>query len=209
MVNMYASRFSAFDLHASQIQGFIGKPVDNMYCINLFCAHLIEHVFMGKNPNDDYVLISPDLGAEKRILSYSKKLHMNYSVLSKQRNYDKVNSVDISHLTGSLENIIGKTGIIIDDIVDSFGTMEKGIEELIKHGIKNVIIVASHGIFSGNAINKINNCDYLLKIIVTNTIDQTENLKNCSKLEVVDVGVMLSEVIKRVVTGESLSVLFN
>lgn len=209
MISTYASRISAFDLHASQIQGFVSKPVDNMYCVNLFCDHLLRNVFDGKDPNDEYILISPDLGAEKRIMSYSKKLHMNYSVLSKQRNYEKMNTVDVSHLTGNPENIIGKTGIIIDDIIDSFGTMLMGIAELKKHGIKNIIVIASHGILSGEAINRINNCDELIKVIVTNTVPQEENLKRCQKLEVIDIGQMLSEVIKRVVTGESLSALFN
>lgn len=209
MFSTYASRISAFDLHASQIQGFISKPVDNMYCINLFCNYLLQNIFNGKDPNEEYILISPDLGAEKRIMSYSKKLHMNYSVLSKQRNYDKMNTVDISHLTGDPNNIIGKTGIIIDDIVDSFGTMINGIAELKTHGIKNVIVIASHGVFSGQALDRINNCNELLKVIVTNTISQEENLKKCQKLEVINIGQMLSEIIKRIVTGESLSALFN
>lgn len=210
MLHLKADRVIAVDIHAGQIQGFTDGPSDNLYCINMFCTYLKKHIFSeSSNANDNFILISPDSGGEKRIKAYSKKLLLTSTILTKQRDYSKMNSVTESTLTGDPELVKGKIGIIIDDMIDTFGTMVEGIKELKKHGVENVIVIATHGVLSGSAIDRINGCEEILKVVVTNSICQVENQKRCSKLEVVDLGPFFADIIVRVMNGESLSEMFN
>lgn len=105
--------------------------------------------------------------------------------------------------------VAGRIGIMVDDIIDTCGTMIKGIDELDKHGIKGVILLATHGIFSGSALERINKCDKIIKVIITNSISQEYNIQKCPKIRVVDLEPLLSDVLRRLVTGESISELFD
>ena len=210
MLKLCADRIITIDLHSGQIQGFTSGPSDNLYAINLFCDYLKKNIFEGIDDiNEQFILVSPDAGAEKRTRAYDSKLGLTSTILTKQRDYSQMNCVSRSILTGNTENVRGKTAIIPDDIIDTAGTMVKGVEELKKYGIKDAIIIATHGILSGPAIDRINSCNDIIKVIVTNSIDQTENQKRCSKLEVIDLSGLLSECIRRIQMGESLSVLFE
>lgn len=214
IVSSNANRIISMDFHASQEQAFANVPCDNLYCITLFCNYLKENRFIhtdGSNidPNNEYVLIAPDAGAEKKVKAYSSILKLNYRMLTKTRDYTKENVVLESHLTGDPRTIFGKTAIVIDDMIDTAGTLIQGILELKKYGITNVIVIASHGIFSGDALEKINRTDEIVSVIVTNSIPQEENIKICSKIIVLDIGPYVAEVIRRLVIGESISELFE
>lgn len=158
--------------------------------------------------NNRYILVSPDVGAIKRIESYAKKLGMKYVVMHKHRDYDKPGTVLNSMLIGDHDYVKNKVAIIIDDIFDSFGTINAAVNELKVYGIKGVIAIATHGIFSGEAFNKINSNPLIDKVIVTNTLPQKDNLKNSQKLECVDISNIMTEVIKRLTQGGSISELF-
>lgn len=210
MIMTDADRIVTVDLHAAQIQSFTSKPCDNLYCVNLFCNYLREQIFVGvENINDKFILISPDAGGEKRIKAYSEKLKLNSTTLTKQRDYSTVNAVMNSTLTGDPKLVNGKIAIVIDDMVDTMGTMIEGIKELKKYGVDKVIVIASHGVLSGPAIDRINACEDIMHVIVTNSISQVNNIPKCDKLVVLDLGPYLAEVIKRLMTGESLSELFD
>lgn len=206
-----ATRIIATDLHSGQIQAFADIAFDNLYCVKPLLSTLKKTIFSEvplDSLNDHFVLVSPDAGGLKRIVNYSKILKMNYVTLHKQRNYVAHNTVDSSILIGDPSLIAGKTAIMIDDMIDTCGTMIKGTQELISHGVKNVILMATHGILSDPAIERINACPDIIKVIVTNSIDQTKNIEMCPKLIVVDLGPFLADVIERLIIGASLSELF-
>jgi ribose-phosphate pyrophosphokinase len=207
-------RIIAMNLHSGQIQGFADVPFDNLWDIKLHIHNFRSTFFKNmdqKQINENYILIAPDHGAIKRIEDYARRLGMKFATMHKQRDYSKNSIVLNSMLVGDetiYEDIKGKTAIIIDDIVDSMGTMVSASNELQMRGVKEIIIVATHGIFSGPAFDRINGCDAIKKIIVTNTIPQEENQKMCHKLEVVDTSSIFAEIIKRLALGGSISELF-
>ena len=204
-------RVVSMDLHAGQIQGFFNGPLDNLYAINLFINYFKENMFKGLTQdeiNQKFVLISPDAGAVKRTKSYASRLQMSYVILHKDRDYSKANTVHESILVGA-EKVVGKTGIIIDDMLDTGGTMVAGINELKKFGVSKVIVVVTHGIFSGSAFDKINSCELIEKVIVTNSLPQEANRAKCPKLVVVDISDLMVEVITRLENGGSVSELFK
>lgn len=222
-----ANRIISMDFHASQEQAFANVPCDNLYCITLFCNYLKSNVFASSfdptqstqstlstkldqiDPNEQFILIAPDAGAEKKVKAYSSNLKLNYRILTKNRDYTKANTVMESHLTGDPTTIVGKTAILVDDMIDTAGTLIQGILELKKYGIKNVIVIASHGVFSGPALERINQTDEIISVIVTNSIPQETNINKCPKITVIDIGPYLAEVIRRLVVGESISDLFE
>ena len=209
MMQLYADRVIALDLHAAQIQGFTTIPSDNLYAINIFCNYIKTEIFNGvENINSKFILVSPDAGSEKRTKAYSKKLNLTSTILTKQRNYSIMNSVAESTLTGDHELVRGKCAIILDDMIDTAGTMVEGIKELKKYGINGVIIMVSHGVLSGPAIDRINACEDILRVVVTNSICQEENKLRCPKLVVLDIGPLFADVIEKIMTGGSLSELF-
>ena len=204
------SRIISMDIHAAQTQGVTTISFDNLYAINLHIENLRKTLFMGLNQdeiNEKYILVAPDMGSSKRIRAYANKLQMECSVMDKQRDYSKPGTVAKSVLMGG--DITNKTAIIIDDMADSMGTMISAINDLVSHGVKDVIVIVTHGIFSGPAIDRINNCKYINQVITTNTIDQTINCQRCSKLSVVDTSSLFAEVIKRIHNDGSISVLFE
>lgn len=210
--SMQIDRIIAMDLHAGQIQGFTMKPFDNLYAIKLHCDHLKNTLFKDiddENIINNYVLVSPDIGGIKRVEAYATRLGLKHVVMHKHRNYDKPGVVLHSELIGGVDKVKNKICIIIDDIIDSMGTMISCSLELMKYEAKEIIIIATHSILSGEAINRINQNDCIKKVIITNTLPQSEHLKKCSKLEIVNVGCLLSEVIKRIEIGGSISELFK
>lgn len=209
--DMGADRIITLDAHFGQIQGFIsGKPFDNLYGINLLIDYMKKNIFVDcQDLNNNFVLVSPDAGGAKRVESYSKILKLNNVILHKRRDYSKMNTVLDSILIGKPEWVKDKICIIIDDIIDTAGTMCKSSELLMSYGAKHVILVATHGIFSKNAFENINGCDSIKKVVVTNSIGQEFNRQKCQKIDVVDIGPLLVEVIRRLLTGESLSALFE
>ena len=128
--------------------------------------------------------------------------------MHKQRNYKKANSIDDIMIIGDASQYKDKTGIICDDMIDTAGTLVAAIDELTKNGIKDIICVATHGILSGPAIKRINDCDALKWVVVSDSIDQTENMLVCDKLKVFTIGHMMKDAITSIVSNSSLSELF-
>lgn len=209
MAKAGANRIVAIDLHSGQIQPFADIPFDNLYAIKDISKYLIDNTFVELKGKDNCILVSPDAGGIKRIRAYSKLLKMNHVTLEKQRNYTALNTVDKSILVGDPSLIVGKIAIMIDDMIDTAGTMIKGAEELMSFGAKGVILIATHGILSHPAIERINSSSYVLKVIVTNSIQQTEHQTTCPKLEVVDLSDLFVDVITRLQDRSSISELFE
>lgn len=211
-VNAGVSRIISVDLHSAQIQGFINEPFDNIFAINVIIDHLKKTLFTNMTNdeiNEKYILASPDHGGIKRVEAYCKKLQMDHVTLHKQRDYTKMNVVMNSSLIGDKSKLVGKTVIMIDDMIDTAGTMIAGAKELVTNGAKNVILLATHGVLSGEALNKINSNEHVTKVYITDSINQENNTKLCSKLETITLSNLLSDVIVRLMTHQSVSELFN
>jgi ribose-phosphate pyrophosphokinase len=205
------ARIVSMDLHAGQIQGFFQGPFDNLYAINHIINYLKTIVFNNltiDEINQKFVLVAPDIGAVKRIEAYARELKMKHVIMHKHRNYDKPGTVINSILIGDKTYVENRTAIIIDDIFDSFGTINAATMEMSKYGVKSVIAISTHGIFSGTAFDKINSNPLIEKVVVTNTLPQESNLQKTNKLVVLDVSDILAVVIKTLVTGGSISELF-
>lgn len=204
------NRLVVMDLHSSQIQGFFDIPVDNIYSIKLVIEYFNNNIFSLLDDTEKekkYVVVSPDAGSLKRTICFAKAMGLDTAILHKQRNYSKKNTVDHSFLISN-NDLKNKTAIICDDMCDTAGTLIKGIDALVENGIKDVIIVITHGIFSGSAIERINNCKYIKRIIVSNSIYQEYNQKICSKIEIFHIESLLSKIIEKLVSCGSISELF-
>lgn len=186
------------DLHASQIQGFFRAPVDNLYAEPTVLRYIRENLH-----TPDLCIVSPDAGGAKRVASTADKLDVNFALIHKER--QKANEVSRMVLVGDVTN---KVCILIDDIADTCGTLCKAADVLIEHGAQKVIAIVTHGLFSSNAIEKINNSK-LEKIICTNSMPVEEQLAACDRLECLDISATLAEAIRRLHNGESVSYLFN
>lgn len=205
------NRMISLDLHASQIQGFFDIPFDNLYAVNLFSKYFEETLFNGLTLNErqeKFIFVSPDNGGAKRIIAYSKIFNINNIIMHKQRDYSVSGKVDKVILVGEFD-LSDKTAIIIDDMADTMGTIVKASDNLIEHGIKDIIVVVTHGIFSGLAVDRINNCANIRKVITTNTLPQDNIVERCSKIEVVDITKLLCEVVNCIRSGGSISKMFG
>lgn len=186
------------DLHASQIQGFFRSPVDNLYAEPTVLRYIKENFYI-----PDLIIVSPDAGGAKRVASTADKLDVNFALIHKER--QKANEVSRMVLVG---DVTDKVCILIDDIADTCGTLCKAADVLIENGAKKVIAIVTHGLFSSNAIEKINNSQ-LEKIICTNSMPVEDKLAACDRLECLDISSTLAEAIRRLHNGESVSYLFN
>jgi len=202
-------RLVVMDLHASQIQGFFDIPVDNIYSFPLISQYLTNNYFKNMHLNEiqkKYILVAPDAGAIKRTLKFAKLMHLNAIFMHKQRNYEIANTVDNMMIVGNPEHIWNKTAIILDDMCDTGGTLVKCAKLLKENGATNIICCVTHGILSGPAIDRLNSTEYIDKMIVTNTLEQN---KDCDKIEIIDVSKLLSDVIRCILSGSSISKLFT
>jgi ribose-phosphate pyrophosphokinase len=186
------------DLHASQIQGFFDVPVDNLY------AEPSVILYIRTNFNlDDIVIVSPDAGGAKRATSMADRLGVDFALFHKERK--KANEVSRMVLVG---HCAGKTAILVDDMADTCGTLVLAASHLADAGASRICAIVTHGILSGNALAAVAESK-LEKLIVTNTLPQKENKAQCDKIEVIDIGAVLGEVIRRSHYGESVSKLFH
>jgi len=209
--NLGIKRIVSVDLHSAQIQGFIDIAFDNLYAIKLHIEKLNSLYFNNlskKDINEQFILISPDNGGLKRVEDFAKRLEMDFITMHKHRDYSKKSYVIDSLLIGEESKLVGKIGIIIDDMVDTMGTIISAIKELESYGIIKVIVVATHGYFSGEALDRINNCDIIKSVIVTNSLPQKKNCTKCNKIIVVDMSDLFATVITSLTTGDSISKLF-
>ena len=193
-----AERVVTIDLHAGQIQGFFDCPVDNHFATPVMMDPLRKY-----SENDDIVIVSPDAGGVERARSYAKRLNAPLAIVDKRR--DKPNQAQAMHVIGDVE---GKVAIVVDDMIDTAGTLCAGAEVLLKYGASRIIACATHPVLSGPAIERINNTAALDRVIVTDTIPLGDKLAACPKLEVVSVAALLGKTIHNIHTGSSVSVLF-
>ncbi|MDD5359960.1 MAG: ribose-phosphate pyrophosphokinase [Sulfurovaceae bacterium] len=188
------TRVVTVDLHASQIQGFFDIPVDNLYGAILFVDYIKSKKF--KNP----IIASPDIGGVARARYFAKKLGLDMVIVDKRR--EKANESEVMNVIGDVE---GKDVILIDDMIDTAGTMVKAAEALKKLGATSVMACCTHPVLSGPAFDRIENGS-LDELIVTNTIPMQHT---SNKIKMLSTAPMLGEVIRRVYNNESVNSLFD
>ncbi len=190
-----ADRVVVVDLHAEQIQGFFNIPVEHITALPLFAEYLKERTI------EDLVIVSPDAGGAKRADKLAKKLGAELAIIYKMR--PRPNAVEVFDVIGNVE---GKNCVIVDDIVDTAGTLVAAADMLIKKGAKSVRACITHGVLSGPAVERINNSK-LTELVITDTIP-TED-KPIKVKKVLPIAPIVAEVIRRIVAGEPLSILFE
>ena len=191
-----ADRVVAMDLHAGQIQGFFNIPFDHLYGMPVFIDEFRQ---MGLS---DVVVVSPDAGGVERARAYSKRMNATMAIIDKRRSAPNVS--EVMHVVGDVK---GKNAIIVDDIIDTAGTLCNAARAVMDAGAKSVKACASHPVFSGAAIERID-ASPLTRVVVTNTIPLSEAGKASSKIKVLSVGRLLGEAVKRIHHGDSISSLF-
>jgi ribose-phosphate pyrophosphokinase len=191
-----ANRVLTMDLHAGQIQGFFNVPVDNL----LATPVLTEYIKSLKLLN--IVLVSPDAGGVERTRNFAKRLNASLAIIDKRR--ERPNESDVMNIIGDIK---GKDAFIIDDMIDTGGTLIKAATALIQNGAKSVYACCTHAVLSGSAIERINVSD-LKKLVVTDTIPTKEKIENSPKVEVLSVADLIGETIYRINVDKSVSSLF-
>jgi len=189
-----AHRIIAMDLHAGQIQGFFNIPVDNLFAQPIFLEYIKN------NYQNDLVVVSPDAGGVERARSYAKKLDAGLAIIDKRRN--KPGKSEVMNVVGE---VAGKNVIILDDIIDTAGTITQAAQSLKEKGAKKVLAACVHPVLSGKALKRIES-SCIEELLVANTISLGN--KNCDKIKVLSVDRLLAEAIKRIHRNESISVLF-
>jgi ribose-phosphate pyrophosphokinase len=194
-------RAITIDLHASQIQGFFVKPIDNLQAEGLLCEAMHRAIITpAQRQGMDAIIVSPDAGGAKRASSVASRLGLSYAIISKMRS--QANAVESMTLVGSVQD---KLCIIVDDMADTCGTLVLAAETLIEHGAREVHAFVVHGVLSGPALERINKTKFLSSVVVTNTIPQDLNITKCSKLKVIDISRLLADAIRFVATDQSLT----
>jgi ribose-phosphate pyrophosphokinase len=194
-----ADRVFSLDLHAAQIQGFFDIPVDHLFAAPVLLEFIKEKASV---PLEELVLVSPDAGGVERARAFGKRLNCNIAVADKRR--DAPGSIAEINIIGDVK---GKEAIIIDDMVDTAGTMCMVAQGLKEQGATKVWAVCTHGVLSGPAINRVNE-SCLERLLVTDTIPMERKVQECSKLEVLSVADLLGEAILRIHKSDSVSSLF-
>ena len=194
------SRVLTVDLHADQIQGFFYMPVDNVYSTPI----VLDDIKAIYKDFSSIMVVSPDVGGVVRARALAKHLPgADLSIIDKRR--PKANESQVMHIIGEVKN---KNCIIVDDIIDTAGTICKAVDALKEAGAATVRAYATHAVLSGNAIENINN-SLMDELVVTDTIPLTPEAKNCKKIRQISLKKMLAESIKRACGSESLSSLFE
>jgi len=193
------NRVLTMDLHASQIQGFFDIPVDHLYAIKAQCQYFVK-----KNLNNKkIVVVSPDVGSIKMARAYAKRLETGLAVVDKRRTGP--DKTEVMHILGSVK---GKVAVIVDDIVATAGSLVEAAEGLKKKGVTEVYASISHGVLSGNALQRIRDCKILKEVVVSDSIPFKRKIGN-SKIKQVSVAPLLAEAIYRIHNEESVSCLFD
>ncbi|WP_018625293.1 ribose-phosphate pyrophosphokinase [Kangiella aquimarina] len=191
-------RVLTVDLHADQIQGFFNIPVDNVYATPVLLEHIQSNI-AGKN----LMVVSPDVGGVVRARAIAKRLNdADLSIIDKRR--PRANEVSVMNIIG---DVSGRDCVIVDDMVDTAGTLCQAAQALKDHGASNVYAYATHAVLSGKAISNITGSS-LDKLVVTNTIPLSEEAQACDRIEILDLAPLLGESIRRVNTEESISTMF-
>ena len=191
-----ASRLLTIELHASQIQGFFNIPVDHLYASPMLLDYLKERF------QRDLVIVSPDAGGVERARAFAKRLNVALAIIDKRR--DMPNVAEVMYIIGDVR---GKDSILLDDMVDTGGTLSNAALALKEEGVENVYAYCTHPVLSGRAIDRLMESP-LQEVIVTDTIPLRGEAVSCKKLKVLSVAPLLGEAIKRIHRDESVSSLF-
>ena len=194
-----ATRVVCVDLHAAQIQGFFNVPVDHLFAIPTLARSFREKHGIG----EEFVVVSPDAGGVERARAFAKRIEASLAIIDKRRTGP--NEAKALHLIGDVKD---KTAIIVDDMIDTAGTLTQDIDTLMKNGARRVFAAASHAVLSGPAIARLTESP-IERIIVTDTIPLSEKAKECGKFEIISVAPLVAEAIQRIYGNASVSSLFD
>ena len=200
MVEAGIERILTLDLHATQIQGFFDIPVDNLYAAPLFALDVM-HNFKGKM--DDIMVVSPDVGGVARARDLAQRIEAPLSIVDKRRG--KPGEVSEMTVIGDVKD---RTCLIVDDIVDTAGTLCKAAEVLMENGAKEVHAYITHGVLSGPAIERVGK-SVMKNLVITDTIQPTKEVLGCKQIRVVRTAPMFAQAIQNTWNGTSVSSLFN
>jgi ribose-phosphate pyrophosphokinase len=188
-------RVLCMDLHAGQIQGFFNIPVDHLYAAPV----LLDYI---KGQFEDVIMVSPDAGGVERTRAFAKRMNAGLAIIDKRR--DRPNECEAMHVIGDVR---GKAAILMDDMVDTAGTLCNGAATLLKNGAREVHACCSHPVLSGPAVERIANSD-LKSLVVTNSIPLRPEAQACDKIKVLSVSELLAAAIRRIHNEDSVSSLF-
>ncbi len=197
ITNTGANRLITMDLHAGQIQGFFNIPVDNLYAAPVLIDHIREK-FLGK----DLVVVSPDAGGVERARAFAKRLGADLAIVDKRR--DKPNEAKAMAVIGDVK---GKIAVILDDMVDTAGTLTEASNAISSHGASEVHACCTHPVLSGPAVGRIEK-SALSSLVTTDTIPLNEEAAACGKIEVLSIASLVGEAIIRSHRGDSVTSLF-
>jgi ribose-phosphate pyrophosphokinase len=191
------SRVVCVDLHAGQIQGFFNIPFDHLYALPVFLDDYLKARF-----DKDTVFIAPDAGGVERTRAYSKRLDAGLAIVDKRR--ERANVSEVMHVIGDVK---GRDCIIVDDIIDTAGTLCNAAQAVMDHGARSVVACATHGVLSGPAVQRIE-ASPLEEVVVTNSIPLSPEAAACKKIRTVSIARLLGEAIRRIHNSDSVSSLF-
>ncbi|MBK5293361.1 MAG: ribose-phosphate pyrophosphokinase [Acidobacteriia bacterium] len=193
-----ANRILTMDLHAAQIQGFFDVPVDHLFATPV----LIEPFMYQVQAGDDFIVVSPDAGGVERARAFAKRLSVPLAIVDKRR--EEANVAEVMHIIGDVE---GKHCLIVDDLIDTAGTLVKGAEALLASGAKKVSACATHAVLSGPAVQRIEESK-IAKVVMSNSIPLSKQAEACDRIEEVSVAPLLARAIQSIHEETSVSSLF-
>jgi ribose-phosphate pyrophosphokinase len=192
-----ADRILALDLHAAQIQGFFDVPVDHLFALPVFIDYLDSEV-----GGEGLTVVSPDAGGVERARAFAKRLSSPLAIIDKRRT--DVNVAEVMHIIG---DVAGQDCLIVDDLIDTAGTLVKASEALLKQGARSVRACATHAVLSGPAVERIEASD-IREVVVTNSIPLRGEADNCSRIKQLSVAPLLAKAIRSIHEDGSVSTLF-
>ena len=193
-----ADRVVTVDLHAGQIQGFFDIPVDNLFATPIFARHVKKKI-----KNQKIICVAPDVGGTERARALGKLLNVGLAIVDKRR--PKPGQSQVMNVIGDVKN---QTCILVDDIIDSGGTIVNAAKALKERGAKDVYVYITHGVLSGDAVKKIK-ASVIKNLVITDTIDNISKTKNVKNIEVLPISGLMAEAIKRISNSTSVSDLFK
>jgi len=194
-----ATRVVSMDMHAGQIQGFFNIPFDHLYARPVLLDHM-KRRFEGQS--DELVVVSPDAGGVERARAYSKRLGAGLGIVDKRR--IKPNVAEVLNVIG---DVSGKVAIILDDMIDTAGTLTQAANALVDNGALRVFAYATHAVLSGPAVERIQKCA-VEEVVVTDTIPLSPAARSCAKVKQLSTARLFAEAVKRIHSADSLSSLF-
>lgn len=199
-----ATRVVSVDLHAGQIQGFFNIPFDNLYAMPVIHQHIENFIIPdAKKTGSEVIIVSPDAGGVERARALAKRVNASVAIIDKRRT-----GPNVAKAMNIIGDVDGKTAIILDDMIDTAGTLTEAANAVLDHGAKKVFACATHGVFSGPALQRINDSK-IEQVIITDTIPLSEAAKSSAKITQLSIAHLLAEAIYRIHHYDSVSSLFT